>query len=312
MFRLLAGLFGLLLFLVLLPVAGLVAVLWATLPPRTAEAPLPGLSAPVRVAFDPDGVPFIRAASLPDAAEALGYLHARDRMFQMDLMRRTASGRLSEIAGPAALRLDRDDAHARPAPPRRGRSAGGQAADAGAAGRLCARRERLDRAARPIRRARVRRLRHARALDAGGQPAVGQADGALAYRATGAPSWPRLSLAGHLDPARIDELWPPDAEAGRPDAAWRRAADEPRYAEAARAVLAAIPRFPAPMTQPGEASDEWAVDGRHTASGKPLLAGDPHLAFGFPGLWYLARIETPRPLARGRHGARRAVPGPRP
>jgi penicillin amidase len=56
---------------------------------------------------------------------------------------------------------------------------------------------------------------------------------------------------------------------------------------------AVLPRFPAPFTLPNTASNEWAVDGRHSATGAPLLAGDPHLAFGFPAIWYLARIDTP-------------------
>ena len=60
-----------------------------------------------------------------------------------------------------------------------------------------------------------------------------------------------------------------------------------------------LPRFPDPFTLPGSASNEWAVDGRHTATGAPLLAGDPHLAFGFPGIWYLARIETPDGVLAG-------------
>ena len=42
------------------------------------------------------------------------------------------------------------------------------------------------------------------------------------------------------------------------------------------------------------ASNNWVVDGRHSASGKPLLANDPHLAFAAPGFWYLARLKTPQ------------------
>jgi penicillin amidase len=61
----------------------------------------------------------------------------------------------------------------------------------------------------------------------------------------------------------------------------------------------ALPRFPAPFTLPNSASNEWAVDGRHSATGAPLLAGDPHLAFGFPAIWYLARIETPQGVLAG-------------
>ena len=50
---------------------------------------------------------------------------------------------------------------------------------------------------------------------------------------------------------------------------------------------------------PQTASDEWAVDGAHSATGAPLLAGDPHLAFGMPGLWYLARVEVPGRVLAG-------------
>src|SRR5262245_46748318 len=83
------------------------ALLWQTLPPSSHDLRIPGLSATTSVTLDQDDVPRIRAANMIDAATALGYLHARDRMSQMDLMRRAASGRLSEIAGPAALPMDR-------------------------------------------------------------------------------------------------------------------------------------------------------------------------------------------------------------
>ena len=63
--------------------------------------------------------------------------------------------------------------------------------------------------------------------------------------------------------------------------------------------MSILPRFPDPYTLPGSASNEWAVDGHHTATGAPLLAGDPHLAFGFPAIWYLARIETPDGVLAG-------------
>ena len=64
-------------------------------------------------------------------------------------------------------------------------------------------------------------------------------------------------------------------------------------------MLDALPRFPAPFTLPQSASNEWAVDGRHTATGAPLLAGDPHLGYAMPGLWYLARIEWPGHVLAG-------------
>src|ERR1700733_5420939 len=94
-------------FVVLLLAAVVTGMLWLTLPPRSQQARVPGLSGPVDIGFDTDGIPRVRAASATDAAAALGFVHARDRLFQMELMRRAASGRLSEIAGPATLGYDR-------------------------------------------------------------------------------------------------------------------------------------------------------------------------------------------------------------
>ena len=61
----------------------------------------------MEIVLDRHGIPRIAAQTERDAAAALGWLHARDRMFAMELMRRGASGRLAEIAGPALLRNDR-------------------------------------------------------------------------------------------------------------------------------------------------------------------------------------------------------------
>src|ERR1035437_8081588 len=102
--RVVIGLAAVLLLLVTCAVAGL---LWMTLPGGDQQAALPGLTAAVTVEIDRDGIPRIRAATAEDAAEALGFVHARERLAQMDLMRRAAAGELSEIVGPATLPLDR-------------------------------------------------------------------------------------------------------------------------------------------------------------------------------------------------------------
>ncbi len=72
------------------------------------QARVPGLQGPVAVTRDALGVPDIAASSRQDAARTLGYLHAQDRFFQMDLLRRAAAGRLAELLGPAVLETDRD------------------------------------------------------------------------------------------------------------------------------------------------------------------------------------------------------------
>src|SRR5262245_4006192 len=68
--------------------------------------PLGGLAAEVRVYFDDHGVPHIFATSWTDAARTLGYLHATDRLGQMDFYRRQASGTMAEIRGKEALGND--------------------------------------------------------------------------------------------------------------------------------------------------------------------------------------------------------------
>jgi penicillin amidase len=77
-----------------------------TVLPRTATMRIPGLSGPVDVRYDARGVPHIFAKTEEDVYRALGYVVARDRLFQLDIQTRAASGRLTELVGPRALELD--------------------------------------------------------------------------------------------------------------------------------------------------------------------------------------------------------------
>ncbi len=274
-------------FVVLLLAAVVTGMLWLTLPPRSQQARVPGLSGPVDIGFDTDGIPRVRAASATDAAAALGFVHARDRLFQMELMRRAASGRLSEIAGPATLATDRlmltlglrrravADYPTLPAETRAMLEAYASGVNAWIAERG--------------------RFSAPEFLYFGRPDPWEPADSLLWGEIMGLSlslNWrtelSRQSLAGHVPQQLIDELWPPASSEGRPEAALA-----PALSHIASDLAAVLPRFPAPYTLPETASNEWAVDGRHTATGAPLLAGDPHLAFGFPSIWYLARIETP-------------------
>jgi penicillin amidase len=82
-------------------------LIYRPLPKMEGSEMLPGLSQEVTVDRDRWGVPHITAASVTDLAEAQGYVMAQDRLWQMDLLRRASRGQLSEILGPAALRVDR-------------------------------------------------------------------------------------------------------------------------------------------------------------------------------------------------------------
>lgn len=281
----------------LLLAAAVGGLLWATLPPLQDKGRIPGLSGPVSVSFDEDGVPRFRAASEADAAAVLGYVHARDRLFQMEMTRRAGSGRLSEVAGPATLPLDR---MARVLGMRRRAKAEVEALDPGA-------RALLDAYARGVNALIAQRGRFAAPefLWLGRPEPWTPADslvwgGIMASWLSG--NWRtelnRAALDGALPPAKVDQLWPPENATPAPWAALVPA-------ESARRLLAALPRFPQPFTLPPTASDAWAVDGAHSATGAPLLAGDPHLGLGMPGLWYLARIE----LADGRTLTGATAPG---
>jgi penicillin G amidase len=267
--------------------------LWATLPAARDAARIPGLSAAVQIAFDADGVPRIHAQTERDAAAALGYVHARDRMFQMDLMRRSAAGRLSEIAGPATLPLDRTT-----------RTLGlARAADADYAALPDDTKGILQAYADGVNAwiAAHGRFAAPEFLLLGAPEPWRPADSLLWAKTMGlylSANWraelQRLSLHGRLPQPMIDELW--RADPGRRQA---ERAGRPSLAAAAARLVAALPRFPSPWTLPDSASNEWAVDGAHSATGAPILAGDPHLAFGFPGIWYLARIDTPTATLAG-------------
>jgi len=81
-------------------------VVWLSFPSTRGVQVLDGLTAPARLSFDAIGVPHIRAEARADAFAALGYASARDRLFQMDLLRRSAAGRLSEAFGAGFERAD--------------------------------------------------------------------------------------------------------------------------------------------------------------------------------------------------------------
>src|SRR5437763_16332616 len=85
----------------------LFAWLYSSVPTTRGSLALSGIGTAVDIARDAYGVPTIKASSQRDAIFALGFLHAQDRLFQMDLRRRFGAGRLSEVMGAAALASDK-------------------------------------------------------------------------------------------------------------------------------------------------------------------------------------------------------------
>ena len=88
-------------------VAALVLLALSTFPRESGAVRVSGLSARVTIETDAHGVPTIRAASEGDALFGLGYVHARDRLWQMEFQRRVGAGRLAEILGKRLVATDR-------------------------------------------------------------------------------------------------------------------------------------------------------------------------------------------------------------
>ena len=274
--------------LVLFAVALVSGAIWWASPGGDDQVHIPGLAGKVTVQLDPDSIPWIKANSDTDAALAMGYLQARDRMFQMELMRRAASGRLSEMAGSATLRLDRS---MRALGLRRRAEAELPALDP-------ATRAMLDAYASGVNAYIAERGRFtAPEFVLLGAPEPWTPVDSLLWGKTMAiylaGNWrtelTRSTLAPKLSAAVQRALWPNWAGTPQPDAAL--------ITHTTLAEL--VPHFPAPFTLPDVASNEWAVDGTHSVTGAPLLAGDPHLGLSFPSLWYLARIDTPGHVLAG-------------
>src|ERR1044071_7171727 len=105
--KVLKWLLAVLLILVILLTTGGYVYFRRSLPTVEGTIKVAGLRAPIEIVRDVDAVPHIYAQSKPDALFGLGYVHAQDRLWQMEFQRRIGFGRLSEIVGAATIPQDR-------------------------------------------------------------------------------------------------------------------------------------------------------------------------------------------------------------
>jgi penicillin amidase len=250
--------------------------------PRTkGRLAVPGLAAPLRIARDAWGVPSIQAETEEDAWFGLGFCQGQDRAFQLELLLRTVRGTLAELFGVEALPIDRLV-----------RRIGFREAGARCLAELApARRQSLDAFARGVRAGvavGTRRRAHEFVL-LRAQPTPFEPADALALimlqgfvlESNWAAELARLLVAmedGTEALLALDPLAAAAAAAGSVPAAARLAEDAARLAD----VLGAR-----------GGSNVWAVSGWRTATGRPLLAADPHLGPFLPSPWYLAVLRTP-------------------
>jgi penicillin amidase len=250
------------------------------LPLREGRERLHGLAAPVEVSYDAAGIPHVHAETALDAWRALGWLHAEDRFFQMELRRRAGAGRLAEIFGSAALNLDRE---AR-------RSAFAIRARIDAARMPAEDRAVLDAYAEGVNAHLRRRPRPLELVVLRVTPEAWTAEDSLAF---GWNLWAELSDSGTRELQVLEALRAHGVDAV---AEILRAAGE-TVEEPDPALRSLPPRLgsraaEAERTTPRAASNAWAVSGRRAAGGGPLLASDPHLGPEVPGIWYAAHLRS--------------------
>ena len=274
--------------------------------PARAEARIRGLGADTRVLYDDRAVPHIFAASETDAWRALGYVTARDRLFQLDLQARAGGGTLTELLGAPALGTDRATrglGMGRAAERIVAAATGDerQSLEAYAAGvnayldamplrdlpleyRLLGRRP-----ARwsPLRSVQVMlRMQHTLTRNdvdlehLGAAAAVGEAAADALFPLHSPIQEPIQPSRG--EPRRLPVRVPPP---GAPDSA----------AAVALAEAGAEAGWRRRGASDGDAlgSNNWAVAPARTRAGAALLAGDPHLDLTLPSVWYEARIQVP-------------------
>lgn len=274
---------------------------------------LSSLRGEVSVRRDERGVPYIEAECEEDLYFAQGYATAQDRLWQMDLLRRTARGELSEVLGPATLEQDklrRTFGFARLAETLLARASAGarMALEAYASG-VNAFMEWLGPGRLPVE---FQVLRYTpRAWTAADSLALGKLFDESLSMSVDADML--RALLDDLPPERRERLLPEtspldvllvgsDAEAGRRADAVTDATPPTGQAERAAltSLLTALRRTRATSGGDGEVgSNSWVVSGSLTASGKPLIANDPHLPPTSPSIWHLVHLSAPGLKAAG-------------
>lgn len=265
--------------------AGAYLYLRQSLPKTNGELRLAGIAAPVEVLRDRYGVPHIFAASLEDAKFALGYVHAQDRLWQMEMSRRIAAGRLSELVGPGGLETDR---FLRTLGVRRAAEANLRALDDET-------RRMLDAYAAGVNAfLATKPVLPPEFWLVGARPEPWSPADTVSWVKMMAwdlgGNWAsellRMRLAKTLPLARIHELLPPYPGEQPPVIADLKELYGTLEREAVR-LAAFVP------DNEGLGSNNWVVSGERSASGKPLLANDPHLGLTAPPVWYFAHLHAP-------------------
>ena len=281
--------------------AGLAAIglywrMHSALPQTEGIINLTKLNAPAKIARNSHGIAHIFASNRHDMFYALGVAHAQDRMFQMDMSRRFGSGRLAELVGQRAVPVD---ARMRTLGLRRAAEGSWTHLSAAEQAALTAYADGVNAVilakgyVPPIEYA-VLHARPEKWLPADTLTVFK----VMAYNLSGdAFDEPgRKRLREILGPEKLAQFlapYPADAPVAL------RAGDMTSVLPPETPGKAASPALGPAMGEQPKGSNNWVVDGTLSASGKPMLANDPHLGLSAPGVWYFARLNAPDAMVLG-------------
>jgi penicillin amidase len=288
-------------FVIIFTIAGIAGTwyFYSKQPLRSGEVSLVNLQAPVNVRYDERGVPHIQAQNEIDMYRTLGYVHAQDRLFQMEMVRRLARGELAAILGPKLLDSDRlfrtlgIRAHADAYVAKMDHNT---LASKALTAYLDGINQYQNTHPAPLEFDILgipkRNFTAADTLSVAGYMAYSFA---AAFRTEPVLTYVRNQLG--IDYLNVFDLaWHPEGVVPPVllDDDWR---DLNRLAHISQQALtdSGLAQF--------EGSNAWAVSGSRTASGKPLLAGDPHIGFAVPSVWYEAHLSYPGFELYGHHQA---------
>ena len=286
-------------FLILLAIIALVIVFAVNSlkPDYDGERKMANLSQDVKVYFDSYGIPHIYADNEKDAFRALGYVHAQDRLWQMELMRRIASGRLSEIFGADLVKTDKfflalgiDEASIKTVAALDPKDPAIQLSQAYLEG--------------------INQF-----MEEGPTPIEFYLTGVKKrpfelqdiYNTMGYMAF-SFAMAQKTDPLLTnirDKLGPEylkDLEIGSDtNGTWIKNYNFPSDSvpnKVTKMVSEAMDKLPVPQFI---GSNSWVIAPEKTKSGKVILANDPHIGFAQPSVWYEAHISTPTYEKYGYH-----------
>ena len=262
-----------------------------SVPQREGSLAVPGLLGPVEIVRDTYGIPHITAENDHDLYFAQGFVHAQDRLFQMDMERRVARGELAEIYGEKALPADRLFRHL-----------GFSARAPGLFASLPEKSKAIVRSyCRGVNQAMASlgawpvEYRLLRSAPREFTPEDVTAIGLL--KSFGLAQWgdeaALFQARGKLPRKKADELMPRVIPGSPVIAPGFAASKPPGFSPSVLSEgLASLGRSVGALPRAG-GSNAWAVSGKKSATGLPILANDPHILLPCPSLWYEIHLVAP-------------------